>query len=129
LVLENAPFEIYRPASSSVGMYQMTMEPLRKRRITASTITLWRRPVLGTTGNRAGSTVFTFSRDPSHAVNSPLHTLTCTLPARFARHRIATASMREKEHLAAVIHLCGAGAGDLYVRLGFHSRRREMRRS
>jgi hypothetical protein len=27
--------------------------------------------------------------------------------------------MQEKQHLAAVIHLCGAGAGDLYVRLGF----------
>jgi hypothetical protein len=30
------------------------------------------------------------------------------------------ASLRKKQDLAALIHLCGAGAGNLYVRRGFH---------
>jgi hypothetical protein len=33
--------------------------------------------------------------------------------------RIDAATMRQKQDLAAVIHLCGAGAGDAYARRGF----------
>ena len=35
------------------------------------------------------------------------------------RLRIATATLRQKQDLAAVIHLCGAGPGDAYARRGF----------
>jgi hypothetical protein len=35
------------------------------------------------------------------------------------RHRIATATLQQKQNLAAVIHLCGSGAGDAYARRGF----------
>lgn len=41
--------------------------------------------------------------------------VSATLAARHVRH----ASLRQEQDLAAVIHLCGAGAGDLYVRRGF----------
>jgi hypothetical protein len=37
-----------------------------------------------------------------------------------ARNRITHATLQQKQHLAATIHLCGAGAGDLYARHGFH---------
>jgi hypothetical protein len=35
------------------------------------------------------------------------------------RHGISAASVAQRQELAAVIHLCGAGAGDAFVRRGF----------
>jgi len=35
------------------------------------------------------------------------------------RQRIVAATLQQKQDLAAVIHLCGAGAGDTYARRGF----------
>jgi hypothetical protein len=35
------------------------------------------------------------------------------------RRRIATATPRQKQDLAALIHLCGEGAGDGHARRGF----------
>jgi hypothetical protein len=35
------------------------------------------------------------------------------------RHRIGHASLQQKQQLAAVVHLCGAGGGDLYAKRGF----------
>jgi len=32
---------------------------------------------------------------------------------------VRTATLAQKQELAALIHLCGAGAGDEYVRRGF----------
>ena len=35
------------------------------------------------------------------------------------RRGITTATLQQKQKLAAVIHLCGAGAGEAYARRGF----------
>jgi hypothetical protein len=35
-----------------------------------------------------------------------------------ARHHLRFATLERKQDLAALIHLCGAGAGDAYVRRG-----------
>jgi hypothetical protein len=37
-----------------------------------------------------------------------------------ARNHIANATLLQKQHLAATIHLCGAGAGEIYARHRFH---------
>jgi hypothetical protein len=34
------------------------------------------------------------------------------------RHHLKSATLERKQELAALIHLCGAGAGDAYVRRG-----------
>jgi hypothetical protein len=39
------------------------------------------------------------------------------------RHGVTTASLRQRQDLAAVIHLCGSGAGDAFARRGFRLRR------
>jgi hypothetical protein len=39
--------------------------------------------------------------------------------ARAVQRRGVAASVGQQHDLAAVIHLCGAGAGDLYVQRGF----------
>jgi hypothetical protein len=113
------PFEIYRPASSSVGMYQMTDGTFAE----AKNYCIHDHAVAQAGAwNDWQSCWFNglyFRVIPSHAVELTAAYLDLHVAGALARHRIATASMREKEHLAAVIHLCGAGAGDLYVRLGF----------
>src|SRR2546427_204929 len=42
-----------------------------------------------------------------------------SVTSTMARHRIVAATLQQKQDLAAVIHLCGAGPGDAYARRGF----------
>ncbi|MGH8683218.1 MAG: hypothetical protein ACREVP_17105, partial [Burkholderiales bacterium] len=55
---------------------------------------------------------------PSHAVELTSARLDRNVASTLQRHRIATATRQQKQDLAAVIHLCGAGAGDAYARRG-----------
>jgi hypothetical protein len=45
-----------------------------------------------------------------------------TVASILARNRITTASLQQRQNLAAIIHLCGEGAGDGYARRGFRFR-------
>ncbi len=56
---------------------------------------------------------------PSHAVELTAALLDRSVAGTLDRLRIATATLRQKQDLAAVIHLCGAGPGDAYARRGF----------
>ena len=56
---------------------------------------------------------------PSHAIEMTSALLDRSVARTLARRRIATATLRQKQDLAAVIHLCGAGAGDAYAARGF----------
>jgi len=39
-------------------------------------------------------------------------------PSLWQRHHLKFATLERKQELAALIHLCGAGAGDAYVDAG-----------
>jgi hypothetical protein len=56
---------------------------------------------------------------PGHAVEMTAAVLDRSVARILARHRMTTASLQQRQDLAALIHLCGAGAGDGYVRRGF----------
>ena len=56
---------------------------------------------------------------PSHAVELTSAYLDRRVAGTLTRFEIAGASLRQKQNLAAVIHLCGAGAGDAFARRGF----------
>jgi hypothetical protein len=43
------------------------------------------------------------------------HSVTSTM----ARQRVGAATLQQKQDLAAIIHLCGAGPGDAYARRAF----------
>jgi hypothetical protein len=112
------PFEVYRPASSAVGMFQITDATFREARrycIHDHVVVeegRWNDP-------RACWFNGLYTRVvPSHAVE-----LTAALldrhVARAVQRRGVSASVRQQQDLAAVIHLCGAGAGDVYVQRGF----------
>ena len=121
LVLEfGKPFEIYRPATSAVGMYQMTDGTFAEARHycvhdhAVVTDGAWNEL------HTCWFNDFYVRVIPSHAVELTSAYLDVHVASTLARNRITKATLLQKQHLAATIHLCGAGAGDLYARHGFH---------
>jgi hypothetical protein len=55
---------------------------------------------------------------PSHAVELTAALLDRQVARALARHRLTAVTLGQKQDLAALIHLCGAGAGDAYARRG-----------
>jgi transglycosylase-like protein with SLT domain len=113
------PFELYRPASSAVGMYQ----------ITDATFAETNRECLYEPTTREDDFVRglrfcwfdgLYARVvPSHAVALTATLLDRSVASALKRQRIAASTLQHKQDLAAVIHLCGAGAGETYARRGF----------
>jgi len=117
--LTHEPFEIYRPASSAVGMYQITDGTFReaKRYCIRDHAVVEDGP-----WHDWGSCWFNrlYVRVvPSHAVEMTSAYLDRRVTDIVERRRLAAATLVQKRDLAAVIHLCGAGAGDAYARRGF----------
>ena len=113
------PFEVYRPASSSVGMYQMTDGTFAEARnycihdhavVAQGPWDDW---------HSCWFNGLYFRVIPSHAVELTSAYLDLHVASTLARNGIAAASLRQRQHLAAAIHLCGAGAGEIYARRGF----------
>jgi hypothetical protein len=113
------PFEVYRPASSAVGMYQITDGTFRE----AKRYCIHDHAVAEEgSWHDASSCWFNglYTRVvPAHAVEMTSALLDHEVTRTLTELRIATATLRQKQDLAAVIHLCGAGAGDAYARRGF----------
>jgi hypothetical protein len=56
---------------------------------------------------------------PSHAVELTAAYLDRSVAQALAQRRAATATLAQKQDLAALTHLCGAGAAGAYARRGF----------
>ena len=113
------PFEVYRPASSAVGMYQITDGNFAeaKRYCIHDHVVAEDGP-----WNNWQSCWFNslYARViPSHAVELTSAYLDRSVSTILERHRITSASLPHKQMLAALIHLCGAGAGNEFARRGF----------
>ena len=112
------PFEVYRPASSAVGMYQLTDGTFAEARH----FCIHDHHVVGEGAWDDWHTCWFNSlytrvipRDAIEMTSAYLdRAVTLTLLVQHVRF----ATLQQKQDLAAVIHLCGAGAGDLYVRRG-----------
>jgi hypothetical protein len=112
------PFGVYQPASSAVGMFQITDATFREARRYCI-----HDHVVVEEGRwddlRACWFNALYTRVvPSHAVELTAALLDRQV-ARAVQRRGVAASVGQQHDLAAVIHLCGAGAGDLYVQHGF----------
>lgn len=112
------PFDVYRPASSSVGMYQITdgtFAAARRYCIRHHAVVEdgpwndWRSCWFNALYTRV---------IPSHAVELTAAYLDRSVTAILALHAARFATLEREQQLAALIHLCGAGAGDLFVRHG-----------
>jgi hypothetical protein len=105
------PLSVYRPASSAVGMYQITdgtFAEARRYCIRDHAVadscwfnSLYMRVV------------------PSHAVEMTAAYLDRGVSATLERNKLAHATPQQKHDLAALIHLCGLNAGDAYARRRF----------
>jgi hypothetical protein len=115
---KSSPLDVYRPASSSVGMYQMTDATFAEAR----KFCIRDHRVVAATGavpgdDCAGGSLY-FRVLPRDAVELTSAYLDRHVTLALTGSR-APASALQRRHLAAMIHLCGAGAGSLYVRRGF----------
>jgi len=113
------PFGLYQPASSAVGMYQITDATFReaKRYCIHDHVVVEDGPWYDVTS--CWFTSFYTRVVPSHAVELTAALLDRSVADTLERQRIPTATLPQKQDLAAVIHLCGAGPGDAYARRGF----------
>jgi hypothetical protein len=113
------PMEVYRPASSAVGMYQITDATFAdaKRYCIHDHVVVEAGPwndLRSCWFNAAYTRVV-----PSHAVEMTAALLDRRVAETLETRRLGRATLRQKQDLAAIIHLCGAGAGDAYARRGF----------
>lgn len=116
--LTHKPFEVYKPASSAVGMYQITNGTFAQARkycvhnhvvVEDGPWHAWRSCWF----NWAYSRVI-----PSHAVEMTSAYLDREV-ARIVASRGGTANVEQKRKLATIIHLCGAGAGAVFARRNY----------
>ena len=115
------PFEIYRPASSALGMFQVTDGTfalarkycIRNHRVT--TEGPW---------NDLSSCWFNslYARNlPSHAIEMTAAYLHQSVVGTLAARRKTKATPAQKQSLAAVIHLCGLKRGETFAARGFRT--------
>jgi hypothetical protein len=118
LDLTDSPFDIYRPASSAVGMYQLTdgtFAEARRYCIHDHVVVedgAWH-DLRSCWFNSLYTRVIA-----SHSVELTSAYLDRRVARALANAHINKATLRQKEDLAAVIHLCGAGAGEHFARRG-----------
>jgi Transglycosylase SLT domain len=116
------PFELYGPASSAVGMFQITdgtFAEARRYCIHDHIVVEdgpWDDP------RSCWFNALYMRVVPTHAVEMTAALLDRAVARTLARNRITTASLQQRQNLAAIIHLCGGDAGDGYARRGFRFR-------
>lgn len=119
--LTEDPFGVYRPASSAVGMYQITDGTFRQARRYCIRD---REVVEDGPWHDWSSCWFNwlyFRVVPSHAAEMTSAFLDLNVARVLRLHRRHAASLRQKQDLAAVMHLCGVSAGESYARSGFRA--------
>jgi Transglycosylase SLT domain len=106
------PFAIYEPASSAVGMYQMTNAAFAEARqycVRHHTVV----------EEGCWSTELYNRVLPRHAIELTAAYLDHNVAAILARLR-RPIPKRQKQELAAIIHLCGEASAKVFARRGFH---------
>jgi transglycosylase-like protein with SLT domain len=113
------PFELYGPASSAVGMFQITdgtFAEARRYCVHDHVVVqdgAWYDPQSCWFNGLYTRVV------PAHAVEMTAALLDRTVARILVRNRLMAASLQQRQNLAAIVHLCGDGTGDRYARRGF----------
>jgi hypothetical protein len=119
------PFGVYRPGSSAVGMYQITDGTFREAKrycirdhqvVEDGRWHAWRSCWFNSLYMRVV---------PSHAVEMTAAFLDRRVAQALARRGISSTTLQKRQDLAAVIHLCGASAGEAYAGQGFRAAERQ----
>ena len=106
------PLAVYQPASSAVGMYQMTDAALSE----AVGYCILHHTVVET---GCSASAFHSRVVPRHATEFTAVFLDRSVIAILGHRRKTKISRQQREELAAVIHLCGAGPARAFARRGF----------
>jgi hypothetical protein len=117
--LTEDPFDVYRPASSAVGMFQ----------ITDGTYQQAKRYCIHDNEVAADGPWYDWKSCwfnwlyvrvvPSHAAEMTSAFLDISVSRTLRQLKREDASLREKQDLAAIMHLCGVAAGEAYARRRF----------
>jgi hypothetical protein len=117
--LSRKPFEVYRPASSAVGMMQITDGTFEEAR----RLCIHDHAVVDDGPWHAWSSCWFnglyFRVVPSHAVELTSAYLHRQVESIMIRRKTTVLSLPQRQTLATLIHLCGAGAGESYARRGY----------
>lgn len=115
--LTHEPFDVYRPASSAVGMYQITDGTFEE----AKRYCIRDHRVLDDgpwNDFRSCWLNALYTRTiASHSIEMTSAYLHQRVTRALSRANVA-ATLRQQQQLAALIHLCGAGAGEHHARRG-----------
>src|SRR5215469_9375102 len=103
------PYAVYQPASSGVGLYQMTDAAFAE----AQGYCILHHTVVET---GCSSPALSSRIMPSHATELTAVFLDRNITAILGNRRTAKVSRQQKEQLAAIIHLCGAGPAKAFAR-------------
>ena len=115
------PFEVYRPASSALGMFQITdgtFAEARKYCIRDHQVVPdgpWYNP------RSCWFNIFYTRTLASHSSEMTASYLHRAVVNTLAAHRTPKISLAQQQKLAAVIHLCGLKRGETFVTQGFRA--------
>jgi hypothetical protein len=105
------PFAIYQPASSAVGLFQMTNPAYRE----ATPFCIRENVVV----DKSCGIGLYIRAIPSHSIELASIYLDRNVAAVLTRAGVESANAQQKQNLAAVIHLCGGGPATAYARRHF----------
>ncbi len=115
------PLEIYSPASSAVGLLQITEETFSEarhfcvHRHAVSRDGPWYDP------RTCWLNAFYLRSIPSHSIEMTAARLHQVAVDTLGERRTSRATLEQKERLAAVIHLCGRARGAAFAQRGFRT--------
>ena len=110
--LTSDPFAVYHPASSAVGLYQMTDAALSE----AQGYCILHHTVVGT---GCSATLLHSRVVPRHATELTAVFLDRNVAAILGHRRKTKIGRQQREELATVIHLCGTGPATAFAHRGF----------
>ena len=113
------PFDLYRPASSAVGMYQITDGTFAEARHYCIHHHALMHEGPWNDWHSCWFNGLYLRIVPRDAIELTAAYLDLKVNAILANDRRRAASALQRQHLAAVVHLCGAGAAAAYAQRGF----------
>ena len=117
--LRRTPFDVYRPASSAVGMFQITDGTFAEARRYCIHDHLVVEDGPWTDADSCWFNSLYTRTVPTNAVELTSAYLDRVIANTLRRQRITDATLQQQQDLAAIAHLCGAGAAEAFARRRF----------
>jgi hypothetical protein len=113
------PFNVYRPASSAVGMYQITDAAFAEAKRYCIHDHAVAEDGPWTSWRSCWFNALYLRVVPSHATEMTAALLDHRVREILRAQRLDAATLQQKQNLAAIVHLCGPAMGEAYARRRF----------